>query len=42
VSRLVTERRNTIEELDIHALVVITRGAKAVDALIKTKQPGRE
>jgi acyl-CoA synthetase (NDP forming) len=36
VSRLVTDHRDTIEELDINPLVVFPRGAKAVDALITT------
>ena len=34
VSRLVTDRREDIEELDINPLVVFAKGAKAVDALI--------
>jgi len=36
VSRLVTDHRDTIEELDINPLVVFPRGAKALDALITT------
>jgi hypothetical protein len=36
VSRLVTNHRDAIEELDINPLVVFPRGAKAVDALITT------
>jgi acetyltransferase len=39
VSRLVTDHRDAIEELDINPFVVFRRGAKAVDALIKTKPP---
>ena len=37
VSRLVTDHRDAIEELDINPLVVFPRGAKAVDALITTR-----
>ena len=37
VSNLVTDHRDAIEELDINPLVVFPRGAKAVDALIKTR-----
>ena len=37
VSRLVTDHRDSIEELDINPLVVFPRGAKAIDALIKTR-----
>jgi acetyltransferase len=37
VSRLVTDHRDSIEEMDINPLVVFPRGAKAVDALIKTR-----
>jgi acetyltransferase len=39
VSRLVTDHRDAIEELDINPLVVFPRGAKAVDALITTRPP---
>jgi acyl-CoA synthetase (NDP forming) len=35
VSRLVTDHRDEIAELDINPLVVFPRGAKAVDALIR-------
>ena len=41
VSSLVTDHRDAIEELDINPLVVFPRGAKAVDALIKTRPPRR-
>jgi acetyltransferase len=41
VSRLVIDHRDAIDELDINPLVVFPRGAKAVDALIKTRQPRR-
>jgi acetyltransferase len=41
VSRLVTDHRDAIEELDINPLVVFPRGAKAVDALITTRPPRR-
>ncbi len=41
VSRLVTDHRDAIEELDINPLVVFPRGAKAVDALIKTTPQGQ-
>jgi acetyltransferase len=41
VSRLVTDHRDTIEELDINPLVVFPHGAKAVDALIKTTPQGQ-
>jgi acetyltransferase len=36
VSRLATNHRDAIEEMDINPLVVFPRGAKAVDALITT------
>jgi hypothetical protein len=35
VSRLVTDHRDDIAELDINPLVVFSKGAKAVDALIR-------
>jgi acetyltransferase len=35
VSRLVTDHRDDIEELDINPLVVFSKGARAVDALIR-------
>ncbi len=41
VSRLVTEHRDAIEELDINPFMVFARGAKAVDALIKTRPAQR-
>jgi acetyltransferase len=37
VSRLVTERGDEIEELDINPFAVFSRGAKAVDALVRTR-----
>jgi len=40
VSRLVTDHRDTIDELDINPLVVFPHGAKAVDALITTSRSG--
>jgi acetyltransferase len=36
VSRLVTDHRDDIEELDVNPLVVFEKGAKAADALIRT------
>jgi acetyltransferase len=42
VSRLVTEHRDVIDELDINPLVVFPLGAKAVDALITTSRPVSE
>ena len=44
VSRLVTDHRDDIAELDINPLVVFSKGAKAVDALIRgsgVRTPGR-
>jgi acetyltransferase len=41
VSQLVTEHRDAIEELEINPFAVFPRGAKAVDALIKTSPPRR-
>jgi acetyltransferase len=38
VSRLVTDHRDDIAELDINPLVVFPKGAKAVDALIRTSR----
>jgi len=40
VSRLVTDHRDDIEELDVNPLVVFEKGAKAADALIRTAPRG--